>query len=108
MDWGPEYVKQSTKANEAIGSVTRREAFEFALKETRAALAALPNPGAFDIQEVSDVVFAAICKHWFDIPDGEFVKAGGFQLSNLLPPGAARAITPRLPATSSIPIRISC
>ena len=34
MDWGPEYVKQSTKANEAIGSVTRREAFEFALKET--------------------------------------------------------------------------
>jgi hypothetical protein len=87
MDWGPEYVKQSTKANEAIGSVTRREAFEFALKETRAALAALPDPGAFDIQEVSDVVFAAICKHWFDIPDGEFVKAGGFHLSNLLPPG---------------------
>jgi hypothetical protein len=87
MDWGPEYVKQSTKANEAIGLVTRREAFEFALKETRAALAALPNPDAFDIQEVSDVVFAAICNHWFDIPDGEFVKAGGFHLSNLLPPG---------------------
>ena len=87
MDWGPEYVKQSTKANEAIGSVTRREAFEFALRETRAALAALPDPSAFDIQEVSDVVFAAICKHWFDIPDGEFVKAGGFHLSNLLPPG---------------------
>jgi hypothetical protein len=87
MDWGPEYVKQSTKANEAIGLVTRREAFEFALKGTRAALAALPNPDAFDIQEVSDVVFAAICNHWFDIPDGEFVKAGGFHLSNLLPPG---------------------
>jgi hypothetical protein len=87
MDWGPEYVRQSTRANEAIGLVSRREAFEFALKATRAALAALPGPDAFDIQEVSDVVFAAICHHWFDIPDGEFVKAGGFHLSNLLPPG---------------------
>ena len=44
MDWGPEYVKQSTKSNEAIGRVTRKEAFDFALKETRAALAALPDP----------------------------------------------------------------
>ncbi len=46
-----------------------------------------PIPTPSDIQEVSDVVFAAICKHWFDIPDGEFVQAGGFRLSNLLPPG---------------------
>jgi hypothetical protein len=87
MDWGPEYVKQSTKSNEAIGKVTRREAFERALKETRTALAALPDPGAFDIQEISDVVFAALCNYWFDIPDGEFVKAGGFRLANVLPPG---------------------
>jgi hypothetical protein len=87
MDWGPEYLKQSTNANEAIGKVSRREAFDLALKETRAALAALPDAGAFDIQEVSDVVFAALCKHWFDIPDGEFIQAGGFRLSNLLPPG---------------------
>src|SRR5476651_2690637 len=58
MDWGPEYVKQSTKSNEAIGRVTRKEAFAFALKETRAALAALPDPADFDIVKVSDTVFA--------------------------------------------------
>jgi hypothetical protein len=86
LDWGPEYEKQSTKANEAIGRVTRREAFDFALQETRAVLAALPDPGAFDIQEISDTVLAAVCKHWFDVPDGNFVQAGGFGLSNILPP----------------------
>ena len=32
MDWGPDYVKQSTKSNEAIGRVTRKEAFDFALR----------------------------------------------------------------------------
>jgi hypothetical protein len=87
MDWGPEYVRQSTPSNAAIGKVTRREAFELALKETRASLAALPDPGDFDIQAVSDTVFAALCKYWFDVPDGEFMRAGGFRLSNLLPPG---------------------
>jgi hypothetical protein len=87
MDWGPEYEKLSTAANAAIGGVTRKEAFEFALKETRTALAALPDPGAFDIQAISDTVLAAVCAHWFDVPDGEFVKAGGFRLSNIFPPG---------------------
>jgi hypothetical protein len=87
MDWGPEYEKLSTAANAAIGGVTRREAFDFALKETRAALAALPDPGAVDIQAISDVVLAAVCAHWFDVPDGEFVQAGGFRLSNIFPPG---------------------
>ena len=86
MDWGPEYEKLSTQANAAIGRVTRREAFDRALKETRTALAALPDAAAFDIQQLSDVVLAAICSYWFDIPDGEFVQAGGFTLSNLLPP----------------------
>jgi hypothetical protein len=87
MDWGPEYEKLSTAANAAIGRVTRREAFDFALKEERSALAALPDPGAFDIQAISDTVLAAVCKHWFDVPDGEFVQAGGFRLSNIFPPG---------------------
>ena len=44
LDWGPEYEEQSTKANAAIMAVTRRDAFEFALQETRAALKALPAP----------------------------------------------------------------
>jgi hypothetical protein len=87
MDWGPEYEQLSTAANAAIGRVTRKEAFDFALKETRIALAALPDPGAFDIQAISDTVLAAVCAHWFDVPDGEFVKAGGFRLQNIFPPG---------------------
>ena len=44
MDWGPEYEKESTPANAAIGSVTRRDAFEVTLKETRAALPTVPAP----------------------------------------------------------------
>jgi hypothetical protein len=86
MDWGPEYEKLSTRANAAIGGVTRKEAFDYALQETRAALAALPDPTAFDIQEISDTVLAAVCKYWFDVPDGEFVQSGGWKFSNLLPP----------------------
>jgi hypothetical protein len=86
MDWGPEYEKLSTRANAAIGTVTRKEAFDFALGATRMALKALPDPAAFDIQQISDSVLAAVCTHWFDVPDGTFVKAGGFALSNALPP----------------------
>jgi hypothetical protein len=86
MDWGPEYEQLSTRANAAIGTVTRKEAFDFALQTTRAALAALPDPAAFDIQEITDTVLAAVCTHWFDVPDGHFVKQGGFALSNALPP----------------------
>ena len=86
MDWGPEYERLSTRANAAIAGVSRREAFDFAVKETRTVLAALPDPAGFDIQVVSDTVLAAVCKHWFDIPDGEFVQAGGWKFSNLLPP----------------------
>jgi hypothetical protein len=88
MDWGPEYERQSTPANAAIGRVTRREAFELAVKETRSALATVPAlNGVIDIQAVSDVVFAKLCAHWFDIPDGVYVKPGGFRMSNLLSAG---------------------
>jgi hypothetical protein len=110
MDWGPEYEKLSTAANAAIGGVTRREAFDFALKETRAALAALPDPGAVDIQAISDVVLAGVCAHWFDVPDGEFdlCRRAGFGCRIFSRRGAARAITPRLRPIFSIPTRMSC
>jgi cytochrome P450 len=92
MDWGPDYIKQSTQANAAIGRITREEAFQLTLKETRAALATAPAPGGIvDIQAVSDVVLAKICSHYFDIPDGVYVKPGGFGVSNLLPPGVCPA-----------------
>jgi hypothetical protein len=92
MDWGPEYEKESTPANAAIGKITRHEAFEITLKETRTALPTVPAPGGFvDIQALSDIVLAKVCSHYFDIPDGTFVKAGGFGLSNLMPPGVCPA-----------------
>src|SRR5215469_5693138 len=92
MDWTPEYVKESTPANAAIGRVTRRDAFEVTLKEARAALPTVPAPGGMvDIQALSDVVLAKVCSHYFDIPDGVHVKAGGFGVSNLVSPGVCPA-----------------
>lgn len=92
MDWTPEYVKESTPANAAIGRVTRRDAFEVTLKETRTALPAVPAPGGMvDILALSDIVLAKVCSHYFDIPDGTYVKAGGFGLSNLMSPGVCPA-----------------
>ena len=92
MDWDAEYEKESTPVNAVIGKVTRREAFEITLKETRAALPAIPAPnGMVDIQALSDVVLAKVCSHYFDIPDGVHVKAGGFGVSNLVSPGVCPA-----------------
>lgn len=92
MDWTAEYVKESTPTNAAIGRVTRRDAFEATLKEARAALPGVPAPGGtVDIQALSDVVLAKVCSHYFDIPDGVHVKAGGFGFSNLVPPGVCPA-----------------
>jgi len=72
--------------------VTRREAFEITLKETRGALPTVPAPnGMVDIQALSDVVLAKVCSHYFDIPDGVHVKAGGFGVSNLVSPGVCPA-----------------
>jgi hypothetical protein len=84
MDWTPEYVKESTPTNAAIGRVT--------LKEARAALPSVPAPGGIvDIQALSDIVLAKVCSHYFDIPDGVYVKAGGFGISNFVPPGICPA-----------------
>jgi hypothetical protein len=92
MDWGDEYVRESTPANTAIGRVTRREAFGLALKETRAALASVQAPyGMVDIQALSDIVLAKVCSFYFDIPDGIHVKPGGFGVSNLVSPAVCPA-----------------
>src|SRR5258708_31431697 len=58
MDWGPEYERQATPANTAIGRVRRREAVELAVKETRAALATVPAPHrVIHIHAVSSLAF---------------------------------------------------
>ena len=69
--------------------ITRRDAFENALKVTRAAIPTVPAPGGIvNILALSDIVLAKVCSHYFDIPDGTYVKAGGFSLTNLMPPWA--------------------
>ena len=91
MDLGPEYEKEATPTNAAIGKITRRDAFEVTLKETRAAIPTVPAPGGIvNILALSDIVLAKVCSHYFDIPDGTYVKAGGFSLTNLMPPGICR------------------
>lgn len=88
MDWGAEYENPATPANAAIGRITRQDALELTLKETRAALPAASAPGGtVDILALSDIVLAKVCSHYFDIPDGVHVKAGGFGVSNLMSPG---------------------
>jgi hypothetical protein len=92
MDWGAEYERLATPANAAIGRITRQDAFEVTLRETRTALPAVPAPGGIvDILALSDIVLAKVCSHYFDIPDGVYVKAGGFGVSNLMPPGVCPA-----------------
>ena len=92
MDWTPDYVKESTPTNAAIGRVTRRDAFEVTLKEARTALPSVPAPGGIvDIQALSDIVLAKVCSHYFDIPDAVYVKAGGFGISNLVSPAVCPA-----------------
>lgn len=66
LDKGPEYDRQSTTVNEAIQRITGAEAFGLALQETRRLLAA--NPDAND-EDISIKVQAALCRHWFDLPD---------------------------------------
>jgi len=71
MDWTPEYVKESTPANAAIGRVTRRDAFEVTLREARAALPSVPAPGGIvdrvnrDINAV--IADAAIKAHLIEL-----------------------------------------
>jgi cytochrome P450 len=86
LDKGPEYDAQSSSINAAIQTISERDSFDLALRETRNALAPLGNPADFDIQDVCDKVLAALCAVWFDLPDDITVRAGGFRPSNLLPP----------------------
>jgi hypothetical protein len=102
LDWGPQYEEQSTKANAAIMAVTRHDAFEFALKETRAALKALPDPTAFDIQNISDTVLAAT------FPMANSCRLADFHSRTFCRRRAARPITPiRRPIFSTL-IRMWC
>jgi hypothetical protein len=86
LDDGPEYWKLSEKSNAAVYAISEAEAFEQALDATRDYLRTLEDPADFDPQKVSDNVLAALCRHYFDLPDDVTVLAGGFRLTNVIPP----------------------
>jgi hypothetical protein len=73
----PEYAAQSAASNAAIGAITEREAFDLARQEARAVMQPLAGEAAFGMKDVSNQVLAAICTHWFDIPDGDSVIGSG-------------------------------
>ena len=100
MDWSPEYEKEATPTNAAIGKVTRRDAFEVTLKETRTAIPTVPAPGGIvDILALSDIVLARVCSHYFDIPGRHLRKGRRVQPDE---PDAARG----LPGGLYIPLRL--
>lgn len=86
LDAGEAYYTQSTRINQAIGSISEEDAFQLAFDETCSVLQALPDPTAFDIQKVSDAVLARLCNIWFDLPDEVTMLTGGWSVSDLLPP----------------------
>ena len=92
LDGGPEYDRLATVPNRAIQQVTADEAFNEAGKATIASLVNIvnrpqlggalahlsdPSPILFSVEELADLTLAALSKHWFGIPDGDTVLAGG-------------------------------
>lgn len=81
LDDGPEYKRQSGKANEAISAIGQQEAFELTYRFTRDALdkfIAAENEVSrirrlrtwelnLDAKEVVDQVLARICQEWFGL-----------------------------------------
>ena len=76
----PEYARQSAASNRAIGQITEQDAFQRAYDATVAVMQRLGDGSDFDIKDVSDEVLAEVCKLWFDVPDGRYVKASGSYL----------------------------
>jgi hypothetical protein len=86
MDEGPDYWALSRQSNAAIMAISEAESFAQALGATREYLRSLDDPAGFDPQKVSDNVLAALCRHWFGLPDDIHVLFGGFRLTNVIPP----------------------
>jgi len=83
MDIDDGYVALAKPCNAAIESVSESEAFDSALQCTQATLDALLAGKVdadvdVDVKDIVDGALAGISKHWFGVPDGTFVKAGGW------------------------------
>lgn len=79
LDKGRKYAEQSLAANSAISEVSQQQSHAIALEHTKVVLSG--NRHRTDIQLISDQVISALCEHWFDLPDGVNVHAGGLSSS---------------------------
>lgn len=81
MDDGARYRAEATPVNAAIQGVTEAEGFAVARQHMRASVAAQLRPGqevAVEIKELVDAALAGMCRHWFGLPDGTELHAGGW------------------------------
>ncbi|TXL80430.1 hypothetical protein FHP25_05225 [Vineibacter terrae] len=79
------YGEQAWKSNAAISAVAAEEAFRLAFDKTRNAIDQQGiAPG--DAEKLSVRVLAALCTHWFGLPDGVHMMEGGFGLDTAHPP----------------------
>lgn len=92
LDAGARYTEEATLANRAILSIRMKDGFEAGrraalgklrtlIAEANATAAMLRRPRwevTFDVRELSDHVLAEVNKLWFDLPDGHFIKSGGW------------------------------
>lgn len=92
LDYGDDYKQWSTATNNAIMSIGKKEAFDLTRAQTALFLeflleGAKDETGTKEIaidlkRDLSDLVLCALSRHWFalpdDLPDGPFVKWGGW------------------------------
>lgn len=85
MDAGPEYDRQSSAINKAIGAISAEEGFALAMEVVTGLLPGLKGDPV-DAQKVTDAMLAGICKPLFGLPDEHFIISGGISF-HLFPPG---------------------
>lgn len=81
LDQGEQYRQQSDAINSAIMAVTKDDAFalckQITTKQILETKAIKGAPCQLSMVSLVDQVLAELCQHWFDVPDGQLIQAGG-------------------------------
>jgi cytochrome P450 len=80
-DQSPAYCSQAKLANDAIMGITREDAFDLARFHTALLLLGWAPPGqecTLELRDLTDGLLERLCRHWFGLPDGLHVQAGGW------------------------------
>lgn len=83
------YQRESRAANDAIMAVTREKGFTSAFRHTKGVLHDLVPSGdekKLEVKDITDAILARISEEWFSVPDGAFVKSGGWDWRTDGPP----------------------